>query len=243
MSEKKTRLDQRLIELGLAETKARAQALIMAGAVEVDGALRDKPGVRVGERAVIELKERLKYVSRGGRKLEGALADFGVSPSGLVCLDVGASTGGFTDCLLQQGAKKVYCLDVGKGILAWKLRNDPRVTVMEGKNARFLKPGDLPEPIALAVIDVSFISLTLVLPAVFSAGPEKIIALVKPQFEAGKDQVGKGGVVKDPELIKKCVDKVANFSRERGWDEVSRSPSTLLGPRGNREHFLYLSTG
>jgi len=243
MSEKKTRLDQRLIELGLAETKARAQALIMAGAVEVDGALRDKPGVRVGERAVIELKERLKYVSRGGRKLEGALADFGVSPSGLVCLDVGASTGGFTDCLLQQGAKKVYCLDVGKGILAWKLRNDPRVAVMEGKNARFLKPEDLPEPIALAVIDVSFISLTLVLPAVFSAGPDKIIALVKPQFEAGKDRVGKGGVVKDPGLIKKCVDKVANFSQERGWVEVSRSPSVIPGPRGNREHFLYLSAG
>lgn len=239
---KPSRLDQRLVELGLAETGSRAQALIMAREVLVDGEVKDKPGTRVAQSASIDIKEKLKYVSRGGVKLEGALKVFNIDPTPKTCLDIGASTGGFTDCLLQSGAKKVYAIDVGKGLLAWKLRQDKRVVVMEKINARYLTPDHIPEPIQLAVIDVSFISLALIIPSVLSVldSPAEIIPLVKPQFEAGKDQVGKGGVVRDEQVIKATVDKISDFAGSIGLKEKGRAPSPIKGPKGNQEYFLYL---
>jgi 23S rRNA (cytidine1920-2'-O)/16S rRNA (cytidine1409-2'-O)-methyltransferase len=236
------RLDQRLVELGLAETRARAQALVMAGAVMVDGAVKDKPGVAVGPAAVITLKERLKYVGRGGLKLEAALDAFAVDPAAKTCLDVGSSTGGFSDCLTQRGAARVYAVDVGKGQLDLRLRNDPRVTVMEGMNARYLKSSDLPELIELAVIDVSFISLELILPAVIPllADSADVIPLVKPQFEAGREKVGKGGVVRDPAVITACVEKISAFARGLGLTEHGRLPSPIKGPKGNQEYLIHL---
>ena len=242
MTPPKLRLDQRLTELGLATTRARAQALVMAGSVTVDGKVTDKPGTRVLPDAVIEVKEELKYVSRGGGKLAPGLAAFGLDPAGKTCLDVGASTGGFTDVLLQAGARKVYAVDVGKGLLYWRLRQDPRVTTMESVNARYLKPGDFPEPIEFAVIDVSFISLALILPAVtpLLVPGAKVVALVKPQFEVGKDKVGKGGVVRDEEAIAGAVDKVAAAARGLGLIEAGRMPAPIKGPKGNQEYLLYL---
>ncbi|HUT52577.1 MAG TPA: TlyA family RNA methyltransferase [bacterium] len=236
------RLDQRLVELGLAETRTRAQALIMAGAVLVDGKVKDKPGAPVAPDAAVTLKERLKYVSRGGLKLEAALDAFGVDPSGKICLDIGASTGGFTDCLLQRGAARVYALDVGKGQLDLKLRNDPRVKVMEGLNARYLQSSDLAELVQLAVIDVSFISLELILPALalLLAPAADVIPLVKPQFEAGREQVGKGGVVRDPAVIMACVDKVSACARGLGLIEQGRVAAPIKGPKGNQEYLLHL---
>ena len=244
MTPPKLRLDQRLTELGLVSTRARAQALVMAGSVLVDGKVTDKPGARVLPTAVIEVKDELKYVSRGGGKLAPGLAAFGLDPAGKTCLDVGASTGGFTDVLLQAGARKVYAVDVGKGLLYWRLRLDPRVTTMESVNARYLKPEDFPEPIELAVIDVSFISLTLILPAVtplLARVPgAKVVALVKPQFEVGRDKVGKGGVVRGTEAITAAVDKVAAAARVLGLIEAGRMPAPIKGPKGNQEYLLYL---
>jgi 23S rRNA (cytidine1920-2'-O)/16S rRNA (cytidine1409-2'-O)-methyltransferase len=236
------RLDQRLVELGLAETRQKAQALIMAGAVTVDGEVRDKPGARVSLDTVIALKQGLKYVSRGGLKLEAALDAFTVKPEGKTCLDVGASTGGFTDCLLQRGAARVYAVDVGKGQLHLKIRRDPRVVVMEQTNARYLKPGDVPERIQLAVIDVSFISLELIIPAVVPILDKDadLIPLVKPQFEAGRREVGKGGVVRDPAVIMACVDKIAAFAQSLGLLDKGRLPSPIKGPKGNQEYLLHL---
>jgi 23S rRNA (cytidine1920-2'-O)/16S rRNA (cytidine1409-2'-O)-methyltransferase len=240
--EKSVRLDQLLVERDFAESRTGARALIMSGKVMVDGRVKDKPGARVLASAPITIKQGLKYASRGGLKLEAALDAFGVDPAGKTCLDVGASTGGFTDCLLQRGAKKVYAVDVGRGQLDWKLRQDERVVVVEGANARHLKPEQAPEPIQLAVIDVSFISLRLILPAVAPLldQPAVVIPLVKPQFEAGREQVGKGGVVRDPDVIEGCVDKIAEFSRSLGLVEKGRVPSPIKGPKGNREQFLHL---
>jgi 23S rRNA (cytidine1920-2'-O)/16S rRNA (cytidine1409-2'-O)-methyltransferase len=236
------RLDLLLVERGLAETRAKAQALIMAGSVLVDGEVRDKAGLRVSAEAEVALKERLKYVSRGGLKLEAALDGFGVNPAGRVCLDVGASTGGFSDCLLQRGAARVYAVDVGKGLLAGKVRTDPRVVVIEEVNARYLSTAEVPEPIALMVGDMSFISLTLILPAVVPllAPGAEVLALVKPQFEAGREAVGKGGVVRDPAVQLACVDKVAKAAAELGLRELGRLASPVKGPKGNQEFFLHL---
>ena len=238
----KTRLDQLLVSSGLCDSRAKAQALIMAGEVMVNGELKDKPGTRFSSDSKITIKEKLKYVSRGGLKMEPALTEFGLSPSGKICLDIGASTGGFTDLLLQNGAKKVYAVDVGKGQLDWKLRNDDRVVVLEGQNARFLDHTHVPEKVDIITIDVSFISLGLILgPASALLNPSGIvIALVKPQFEAGKDKVGKGGVVRDQQIINDCVEKISAFSQKSGLTEKGRLPSPVKGPKGNQEWLLYM---
>lgn len=237
----KRRLDTLLVERGLVESRARAQSLILAGKVKVDGQVAHKAGKKVPADAEIALEEALPYVSRGGLKLVEALNRFQLDVSGLVCADVGASTGGFTDCLLQHGAAKVYAIDVGYGQLAWELRQDPRVVVLERTNIRYLE--SLPEPIDLATIDVSFISLELVLPPVISLlRPEgQIVALVKPQFEAGREQVGKGGVVKDPEVHRQVLHKVAKVAQDLGLRILGLISSPLLGPAGNVEFFIYLA--
>lgn len=243
MKKAKKRLDQLLVERGLVESRSKAQALIRAGRVYVEKKLRDKPGTLVPEDAPIEIEGEPKYVSRGGEKLEAALRAFGVDPKGKVCLDIGASTGGFTDCLLQHGAAKVYAVDVGKGLLHWKLRNDPRVVVKEGVNARYLRPEDIGEPVDLATVDVSFISIRLVLsPLRVIVRPEgDVIVLVKPQFEAGREKVGKGGVVRDPAVHREVILAVVRFVEERlRWAVAGAIRSPLLGPAGNVEFFLHL---
>lgn len=237
----KRRLDALLVERGLVESRKGAQSLILAGKVKVDGQVAHKPGKRVPAEAEIALEEALPYVSRGGLKLEEALSRFRLDVSGLICADVGASTGGFTDCLLKHGAAKVYAIDVGYGQLAWELRQDPRVVVLERTNIRYLE--GLPEPIDLATIDVSFISLGLALPPVLNfLKPEgQIIALVKPQFEAGREQVGKGGVVKDSEVHQQVLHEVATMAQDLGLQVLGLIPSPLLGPAGNVEFFIHLS--
>ena len=239
------RLDQLLVERGLVETRTRAQALLLAGRVRVgvgDAARFDrKPGDLVDGATALEVAVPLPYVSRGGEKLAGALDAFGVSPSGLVCLDAGASTGGFTDALLQRGAMRVHAVDVGHGQLAQSLAGDPRVVVHDRVNARYLEPGALGEPVSLAVIDVSFISLALVLgPVARCLAPGgRIVALVKPQFEAGRGEVP-GGVVRDPAVHRAVLERVLATASGLGLApfDVARSP--LLGPAGNREFFAYL---
>lgn len=218
--------------------------MIMAGLVEVDGVRVEKAGTLIPGSASITLKEGgSPYVSRGGLKLEGALRHFSVNIQGLVLLDVGASTGGFTDCLLQHGAKRVISIDVGYGQFDWKLRHDPRVELLEKTNIRHLKPGDLEGPIHGAVIDVSFISLRLVVPPVSSLLTRHsfIIALIKPQFEVGKGEVCQGGVVRDPELHREVIDGLTAFFRDSGWTVEGQIPSPLLGPKGNREFLIYLT--
>jgi len=237
----KERLDLLLVARGYAPSRAQAQALIRAGRVRVAGNLRDKPGTEVPLDAVIEVSAPPRYASRGGDKLEAALAAFGVDPQGKVCLDVGASTGGFTDCLLQRGAERVYAVDVGRGQLEWRLRNAPRVVVREGVNARYLRPEDIGEPVDLATVDVSFISLRLILPplgAIVRTGGD-VIALVKPQFEAGRGAVRRG-VVRDPAVHEAVVEGIAAFARSNlGWTVHGTVPSPLLGPAGNREFFVH----
>ena len=237
------RLDTLLVDRGLAETRSRAQALILAGRVEVAGAAADKAGALVPQDAAIVLKPAPhQFVSRGGEKLAGALAHFRVKLAGKIAMDVGASTGGFTDCLLQQGVAKVYAVDVGYGQLDASLRQDPRVAVLERRNIRHLPPEDVPEPVDLITLDLSFISLTLVLPKVleFLRPGGEILALVKPQFEVGKGLVGKGGVVRDPKMQQDAVEKVARAARSLGLQVSSAYPSPLKGPKGNQEYFLYL---
>jgi 23S rRNA (cytidine1920-2'-O)/16S rRNA (cytidine1409-2'-O)-methyltransferase len=250
---KRERLDRALVERGLAPTRQRAQALILAGQVLVDGQPADKAGTAVEPGAQIELRgEDHPFVSRGGLKLQAALSGFALSVEGVVCLDVGASTGGFTDCLLQRGARHVIAVDVGYGQLAWKLRQDPRVTVIERSNARYLESvalrAVLRDPAAwppeLAVMDVSFISLTLVLPAVqrvLGAG-RPVVALVKPQFEAGRGEVGKGGVVRDPEKRQAAIDRVLGWAREQRFAVEGELDSPIPGPRGNLERLVLLRT-
>lgn len=242
MTGEKERLDVLLFERGHAPSRAQAQALIRAGRVHVAGALVDKPGTQVSTDVVIEVTVPPRHVSRGGDKLEAALAAFGVDPQDNVCVDVGASTGGFTGCLLQHGARRVHAVDVGRGQLDWNLRNDPRVVVREGLNARYLRPEDIGERVDLATVDVSFISLRLVLPplaAIVKSGGD-VIALVKPQFEAGRQAVRRG-VVRDPAVHQAVVDGIAAFAnQELGWTVRGTSPSPLLGPAGNREFFLHL---
>jgi 23S rRNA (cytidine1920-2'-O)/16S rRNA (cytidine1409-2'-O)-methyltransferase len=243
---KKLRLDQRVFELGLAESRERAKTTIMSGLVFVDGQRMDKPGAPVSEDSLIEIRgEKLKYASRGGLKLEKALKEFGVEPKGLVCIDCGASTGGFTDCLLQNGASKVYAVDVGYGQLSWSLRNDDRVVSMERVNVRNLKPEDLPVKPQLAVMDLSFISLSLVLPVVKNLLVEngQVICLIKPQFEAGREKVGKKGVVRDYEVHLEVLHNFLGFAKRAGFTVLGIGYSPIRGPEGNIEYLGYLKSG
>ena len=239
----KERLDKQLVDRGLAASRERARALILAGQVVVDEQMIDKVGTQVKLDAVIRLKgDDIPYVSRGGLKLEKALEVFPVEVKGRTVLDVGASTGGFTDCLLQNGAGKVFAVDVGYGQLAWSLREDPRVVNLERTNIRHLQPEILSEAPDLAVIDASFISLDKVLPPTLKLLQEnaEVIALIKPQFEVGKGQVGKGGVVRDPELHQQVVDRIKSLSAELDCEVLGLEESPILGPKGNREFLIYL---
>ncbi len=240
----RVRIDRLLVERGLVESRERAARLVLAGEVFVDGERVDKAGALVSPTADVEVRGRSPYVSRGGEKLAHALDQFRVTVTGRVCLDVGASTGGFTDCLLQRGAARVYAVDVGTGQLDARLRRDPRVVVMDKTNARSLDPRVFAELPTLAAVDVSFISLEKVLPAVFGvlAPRGEILALVKPQFEVGRAAVGKGGVVRDPNLHREVVARLARYSVLRGWHVLGVTASPLLGPKGNREFFLHLSS-
>jgi 23S rRNA (cytidine1920-2'-O)/16S rRNA (cytidine1409-2'-O)-methyltransferase len=241
---KKERLDNLLVDRGLVSSRERAKALIAAGKVLVDQQKVDKPGATVRVEAELQLTAQLPYVSRGGQKLEGALGAFGIDPGGMVVMDVGASTGGFTDCILQRGAKKVYAVDVGYGQLAWKLRNDPKVVNLERTNIRYLKRGAVEEEgVDLILIDTSFISIEKFLAHLLEFLKEGggVLGLIKPQFEVGKGEVGKGGVVKDPVLHQKTIDRISAFSRELGLRVLGVVESPLLGPKGNKEFFVYLS--
>jgi 23S rRNA (cytidine1920-2'-O)/16S rRNA (cytidine1409-2'-O)-methyltransferase len=238
----KTRLDVLLVERGLLPSRERARAMILAGRVLVDEQKVDKPGAAVATEAALRmLGEDMKYVSRGGLKLEAALAHWKIVAAGRVCVDVGTSTGGFTDCLLQQGAAQVSCVDTGFGQIAMKLRQDGRVRLMERTNARLLAANALPADATLVVMDVSFISATLVLPAVLAAGAGlgEAVILVKPQFEAGREHVGKGGIVRDPEAHKLAVDKVAACVRGLCWEVVGVIDSPITGAEGNKEFLLH----
>ncbi|MCS7026736.1 MAG: TlyA family RNA methyltransferase [Bryobacteraceae bacterium] len=237
----KRRIDLLLVERGLAESRQKAQALLLAGEVLVDGLRIDKPGRVVAADARLEITGKLPYVSRGGLKLEAALRAFGVDVGGKVCIDVGASTGGFTDCLLQHGAARVYAVDTGSGQIAWKLRQDPRVILREQINARYLTLEDLGERVDVLVCDVSFISVTLLLPR-FPAliHPHGVmIILIKPQFEVGKGLVGKGGVVRDVALQQAACQKVSRQAEALGY-QTELIPSPILGSEGNQEFFLYV---
>lgn len=241
----KKRLDVLLVERGLSENRTKAQAVIMSGLVDANGQRADKPGVSYEETVDIQIRgAACPYVSRGGLKLEKALRDFGVHPMDYVCSDSGASTGGFTDCLLQQGAKKVFAIDVGYGQLDWKIRNDPRVVVMERTNIRYVKAEDLGEPLDLSVIDVSFISLKIVLPAIknlLKPGQGQVLCLIKPQFEAGRDKVGKKGVVREPETHKEVLDNFVALARELGFTILGLTFSPVKGPEGNIEFLGHLT--
>jgi 23S rRNA (cytidine1920-2'-O)/16S rRNA (cytidine1409-2'-O)-methyltransferase len=250
----KRRIDQLLMERGLAESRHKAQALLIGGRVRVDGILVDKPGHRVNPESEIQITDSLAYVSRGGLKLKGALDHFQVDPGGRICADLGASTGGFTDCLLQHGAHKVFAFDVGKGQLDWKLRNDSRVVIRDEFNVRSITGSDLPEGISLVTADLSFISLTKILPPLKSAllavsrqlqdRPHDfsidLILLVKPQFEVGKGQVGKGGIVRDPAKQKQALESIEQFAYDSGFQVAGSMPSPIAGAKGNKEFLLYL---
>jgi 23S rRNA (cytidine1920-2'-O)/16S rRNA (cytidine1409-2'-O)-methyltransferase len=239
----KRRADQLLVEQGLAESRAKAQALILAGLVSCGERRVDKPGEQLAADAVLALKGREHpWVSRGGVKLAHALDHFGITVEGHVALDIGASTGGFTEVLLDRGATRVYAVDVGHGQLAWKLRQDPRVVVLERRNARHLTRGEIPEPVGAITCDASFIGLATVLPAPFALAAEEaqLVALVKPQFEAGPAHVGKRGVVRDPEIHRQVCERAAAWvAAQPGWSVVGIVESPILGPEGNREFLLY----
>ncbi len=239
----KERVDALLVSRGLCDSREQAKRLIMAGEVLVGTERVSKASQKVGEEAALTVKERPRYVGRGGFKMEGALKEFGIDPSGWICADLGASTGGFTDCLLQHGAVKVHAIDVGTNQLVWKLRCDERVISKEKTNARHLTTEDLGEKVKLVVMDLSFISLTKVLPAAFGILEEGgfVISLIKPQFELSREEVGKGGIVREPELHQKAVDKIRTFiteELEREWIEVITSPIT--GTDGNVEFLAWM---
>ena len=241
--QKKQRLDVLLVEKGLAPSREKAKAIIMAGIVYVDGNKEDKAGTTFPENAVIEVKGKtLPYVSRGGLKLEKAMQKFPITLSGKVCMDVGSSTGGFTDCMLQNGATKVYAIDVGHGQLAWKLRNDERVVCMEKTNIRYVVPEDIDELAAFSSIDVSFISLTKVLLPVKNLLTEdgQVVCLIKPQFEAGREKVGKKGVVRDPKVHEEVIEKVRDYAMSISMEPCHLSFSPIKGPEGNIEYLLHL---
>ncbi len=240
----KKRLDVLLVENGYAASRTKAQAIIMSGLVYVNGQKADKPGMAFDESLPLEVRgAACPYVSRGGLKLEKALRDFGVDPTGYVCSDSGASTGGFTDCLLQQGAKKVFAIDVGYGQLDWKIRSDPRVVVMERTNVRYVTPEQLGEPLDLSVVDVSFISLRIVLPVIrtFLKDSGQVLCLIKPQFEAGKEKVGKKGVVRDPAVHKEVLDSFVELTKQIGFTILGLTFSPVKGPEGNIEFLAHLS--
>jgi 23S rRNA (cytidine1920-2'-O)/16S rRNA (cytidine1409-2'-O)-methyltransferase len=240
---RKDRLDALMFNRGMCDSREQAKRLVLAGEVKVDGRLVDKPADRFGEDAVVEIKEKPKFVGRGGLKLEGALDEFGIDVMGWVCLDVGASTGGFTDCLLQRGAARVHAIDVGTNQLVWKLRNDPRVISKEKFNARHLDVDHLGERVRLAVMDLSFISLTKVLPAVFGVLEEggDVVCLIKPQFELEREDVGKGGIVREEELRQRAVEKIRLFVTGecgKAWKGVI--PSRIAGMDGNQEFLAWI---
>ncbi len=241
----KKRLDVLLVERLYADNRTKAQAIIMSGNVYVNGQKADKPGISYEETVEIEVRgAACPYVSRGGLKLEKALRDFGVKPEGYVCSDSGASTGGFTDCLLQQGAAKVFAIDVGYGQLDWKIRSDPRVVVMERTNIRYVTPEDLGEQLDLSVIDVSFISLKIVLPAIkalLKPGKGQVLCLIKPQFEAGREKVGKKGVVREPATHKEVLDNFVALANELEFKILGLTFSPVKGPEGNIEFLGHLS--
>ncbi|HMA17795.1 MAG TPA: TlyA family RNA methyltransferase, partial [Thermoanaerobaculia bacterium] len=237
----RTRLDRLLVLRGLAPTREKAQAMILSGAVSVGGRRADKAGQPVEENATVDVAgPPHPYVSRGGVKLASALDAFRLDPAGLVCVDVGASTGGFTDCLLQRGAARVYAIDVGHGQLDSKLRGDPRVVVREKVNARFLSSEHVPEPVSIAVLDVSFISVRLVLPAVVPlvAKGGAVVVLVKPQFEAGRSEVGKGGIVRSEDVRGRVVSEITDFGLGLGLDPIGSVPSPIRGAHGNEEFLV-----
>ena len=243
---KKIRLDVLVTERGLCESRQKAQATIMAGLVFVDGQRSDKPGTPVAEDAHVEVRgHALRYVSRGGLKLEKAMQTFPITLEGKVCADIGASTGGFTDCMLQNGAAKVYAVDVGYGQLDWKLRSDARVVCLERTNARYLSTEQIPEALDFASIDVSFISLKLILPAVCGIlkGGGHVACLVKPQFEAGKEKVGKKGVVRDPAVHLEVLEHFLEHAKESGFTVLGLTYSPIRGPEGNIEYLGYLEKG
>lgn len=250
----KERLDLLLVQRGLVESRAQAQRFVMAGQVRVDGQVVIKPATKVGKRAELTIDEGQRYVSRGGYKLEAALRAFELSVEGYVCADVGSSTGGFTDCLLQHGAERVYAIDVGKGILDWRLRQHPQVVVMEGTNARYVE--QLPESVSLVTIDAAFISLRILLPVVrnwfpidsgsghdaASENAGTVIALIKPQFEAGREEAQRGkGVIRDPQVHERVVGEILNFAQETGYRVCGLLRSPLEGPKGNVEFLSWMS--
>jgi 23S rRNA (cytidine1920-2'-O)/16S rRNA (cytidine1409-2'-O)-methyltransferase len=240
---RKERIDKLLMEKGIVQSRERARSFIMAGKVMVEGRTVDKPGTKVKVEAQLQVRGKDQpYVSRGGLKLEGALNAFGMDPQGVVVMDVGASTGGFTDCVLQKGAKKVYAVDVGYGKLAWKLQKDPRVINLERRNIRYLKREEIPEEVDLILIDTSFISIEKFLPHLlkFLKWGGILVSLIKPQFEVGKGEVGKGGVVRDSALHQKVIDRISEFSRNLGLSILGVVESPLLGPKGNKEFFICL---
>src|SRR5438874_5604905 len=237
---KKLRLDQLLVGKGLFPSREQARRAVMAGDVKVGTRIAGKPSELLEEEAPISIKPTPKYVGRGALKLESALDYFKIDVRDKTALDIGASTGGFTDCMLQRGAVKVFAVDVGHGQLAWKLRNDPRVVVMEKINARFLSPEQIPQPVDLCVIDVSFISLTLILPRAFELITQDgmVLALIKPQFELEREDVGRGGIVRDPALHEKAQQKIVKFVEEANYHVVGLVPSTVTGIDGNQEFFI-----
>ncbi len=239
----KERLDVLLVKRNLAESREKAKAIIMSGIVYVDGQKEDKAGTAFEETVQIEVRgNTLKYVSRGGLKLEKAMTNFGLTLDGKICMDVGSSTGGFTDCMLQNGAVKVYSVDVGHGQLAWKLRNDERVVCMEKTNIRYVTREDIPDPIDFSSIDVSFISLTKVLGPVKALLTEngQVVCLIKPQFEAGREKVGKKGVVRDKKVHLEVIEMVIAYAESIGFDILNLEYSPIRGPEGNIEYLLYL---
>ncbi|MDH5606000.1 MAG: TlyA family RNA methyltransferase [Anaerolineae bacterium] len=240
---KKTRIDLLIFERGLAESRSMAQRLVMAGQVRVGGQIVDKPGAQVASSAEITIDHGPRFVSRGGEKLAAGLEHFAIEVDGKTCADVGASTGGFTDCLLQHGAARVYAIEVGKGILHWKIRQDRRVTVLESTNARYLE--SLPEPVEMVTVDASFISLKALIPVMKNWLPEKggeMIALIKPQFEAGRKQVSRGkGVIRDPDVHRSVLTDILEFALQEGFDLQGLIQSPLQGPKGNVEFVAYLT--
>lgn len=240
---RKKRIDTLLFERGLAESRQKAQALVMAGAISIAGERVDKPGKEVPTDAEIEVRQALPYVGRGGLKLAGMLDQTGFDPAGLTAVDIGSSTGGFTDCLLQRGAAKVWAVDVGKGILDYRLRNDERVVVLEERNIRHLDASEIGRPVDMAVIDVSFISLEKVLPKAKELLKKggAVFALIKPQFEVGKGQVGKGGIVRDPAKHAEVVEKIRGFAASIGFTPVATGISPIKGGKGNVEFWIFLT--
>lgn len=240
---KKDRIDALLVARGLCDSREQAKRLILAGEVRSGDRIIDKPATKLAEDAPLEVKEKQRYVGRGGLKLEGALDAFQIDPAGWVCIDVGASTGGFTDCLLQRGATRVHAVDVGTNQLVWKLRNDPRVIVKEQFNARHMVPEDIGEKVRLAVTDLSFISLTKVLPAIFSVldAEGSVVCLIKPQFELLREDIGRGGIVRDPALHQRAIEKIRHFATEQhGCEWRGLIPSPITGTDGNQEFLAWI---